>query len=650
MHGSLDFFDFGNIVKEWTKILYHDFSVKIQNNGHFSSTINIKKGVHQGGCCSSVYFLVIAEILELALRSNSQIDGITIKDIRNLLNQFADDMDVFTEGNKNSIAAIYEELDRFKYQSGFEVSYDKTTLYRIGSLRHSDAALYDLENYKWSNQDICVLGVTIAHEDVITKNYEPLVEKTRKILNSWGNRGLSLIGKVQVVNTLVASLYVYKMMVLPEIPKRIVKCVDNLIREFIWNGKKSKIAYSILQNSKKEGGLELVNLTKKDRALKATWPIILSQEIEYSTIVYSFMRCSPLNENIWRCSLSPDDVDILKIRNRFWEEVLRNWCEYNYYYKRRIDNQILWYNSRIRIQDKPFLWADCKENGLVYVHQLFQGSSFKSEEDVMREFGLTRMRYNGIKAALPKEWKNYFMQTVKTEYLPLYPHNYDYWLLRKGKGLSSHVYKYMAEDVLLIHNKFLKWKQDLGPSYSDGLVEYGLKHMDIYRVTNIVKYRSFQYRLLQRGLVTNIQLYKWGVVDSELCSFCNLEQETLMHLFCRCTEVQDLWKKVFSYCREQFNIELQFNEEAVIFNNLVKNKLSAVNFVCLVVKQYIYRQRCLKKNLCFQSLKGIIQYLRNIEKYIAIKNGKIVKHVKKWQQVPNHEPINEYLLLYMDQV
>ena len=36
LHGSLDFFDFGEIVKQWTKVLYTDFIVQIQNNGYFS--------------------------------------------------------------------------------------------------------------------------------------------------------------------------------------------------------------------------------------------------------------------------------------------------------------------------------------------------------------------------------------------------------------------------------------------------------------------------------------------------------------------------------------------------------------------------------------------------------------------------------------
>ena len=223
LHGSLDFFGFGKIIQEWTQILYKDFTVKIQNNGHFSAKINIKKGVHQGGCCSSIYFLVIAEILALSLRNNEDIDGITIKDIRNLLNQFADDMDIFSICNEKSLKALHSELQGFHSQSGFTVSYEKTTMYRIGSLRHPCAEMYSMNQFVWSNQDINVLGVTITHDNLVYKNYDTLCEKTKQVLNAWYNRGLTLIGKVQVVNALVASQFVYKMMVLPIIPPIIIK-------------------------------------------------------------------------------------------------------------------------------------------------------------------------------------------------------------------------------------------------------------------------------------------------------------------------------------------------------------------------------------------------------------------------------------------
>ena len=230
LYGSLDYFGFGTVVRKWTEISYRDFEVKIQNNGYFSGKIDIGRGVHQGGCCSAIYFLVIAEILAIALRSNGNIKGIVVQEIVNLLNQFADDMDIFSECCEESIRAILDELKSFHEQSGFLVSYDKTTLYRIGSLKYSKAQMYGISDFEWTNEDIKVLGVTIAHEDILEKNYENMVEKVRKILNSWQNRGLSLLGKVQVINTLVASQFVYKMMVLPNMPMKILKSIENVMK------------------------------------------------------------------------------------------------------------------------------------------------------------------------------------------------------------------------------------------------------------------------------------------------------------------------------------------------------------------------------------------------------------------------------------
>ena len=579
LFGSLDFFGFGEVVKKWTEILYKDFSVKIQNNGHFSDSISIQKGVHQGGCCSSVYFLVIAEILALSLRKNENIEGITIREIRNLLNQFADDMDICSICNKRSLKAIFEELDKFRLQSGFTVSYDKTTLYRIGSLRHSDAQKYGMDQYAWSNKDISVLGVTISHEDIVEKNFESIVEKTKRVLNAWYNRNLSLIGKIQIVNTLVASLYVYKMMVLPTMTKNMFKKIDNIIREYIWAGKKSKIAFSILQNSKYEAGLNLVNLQRKDIALKSTWPQILHQEAEYSKIVYSIMKVTPLDDNIWRCNLDPKDIGKIKLGSKFWEDTLRSWCEYNYYGTKREENQIIWFNSMIKIGGKPIFWKDVYNRGLVYIHQLFEECTFKTELQVFNEFGLTVLRYNSLKTAISRQWINFFETTPKCVFCPIPPHAYDECIYICKYGWSKKVYKFLSDDVMVVHNKYVKWCQDLGSNFCEGVRHFGDLHQDIYRVTNVPKYRSFQYRLLQRGLVTNIQLYKWGIISSELCFFCSQEKESVMHMLVQCIVIQNIWVEFESYIRQRFNIMCECTPRNIILNRITEKKNACSQFL-----------------------------------------------------------------------
>ena len=633
LHGSLNFFGFGEIIKVWTKVLYDDFTVKVQNNGYFSDPIEIKKGVHQGGCCSAVYFLVIAEILAIALRENEKIEGITIRSIKHLLNQFADDMDVGTIASEQSLKEILAQLEWFRYQSGFTVSYEKTTLYRIGSLRHSCARMYDINQVKWSNEDITVLGVTIAHSDLEMKNYDEMAGKVRKVLNAWYNRGLSLIGKVQVVNTLVASLFVYKMMVLPTIPKGIIKAIDSIIREFLWNGKKSKIAYWILQNPKKEGGLNLVDLDRKDKALKATWPQILVGEPEYADLVYANMRCTVLQHDVWRCSILPEHVETLKGITPFWKDVWKSWSSYNFPHNRRIENQIIWYNSCILIEGKVVMWKDVYARGLKYVYQLFEAGQFKSFEQVNSQYGLSILRYNGLKKSLPLEWKVFFCSTQKSEYMPLAPHNYDTCVNVEKRGFSRKVYSYIADDVSLIHYKYLKWQKELGTEFCGSIWEYGKLHMDIYVATNVTKYRSFQYRLLQRGLITNIQLSEWKIISSKMCTFCKMEEETILHLFFYCEDVQELWRSVIEYVIKSFGVnreEIKFEPKTVIMNQLVKGRKNIVNFICLLTKQFIYRQRCGQKEIRFYPLLEHFKLIERTEKYIAVKNKKVKQHEYKW--------------------
>ena len=82
---------------------------------------------------------------------------------------------------------------------------------------------------------------------------------------------MSLIGKVTVVNSLVVSLFVYQMQVQPTITAKYIDRFNNMVIDFIWNGRKPKIKLEILQQLKKQGGLCLVNLESRDNALKVAW-------------------------------------------------------------------------------------------------------------------------------------------------------------------------------------------------------------------------------------------------------------------------------------------------------------------------------------------------------------------------------------------
>ena len=64
---------------------------------------------------------------------------------------------------------------------------------------------------------------------------------------------------------------------------------------------------------------------------------------------------------------------------------------------------------------------------------------------------------------------------------------------------------------------------------------------DIRLVTNVPKYGSFQYRLLHRAIITNVHLKHWGKVENDLCTFCEKDRETYLHLFIFCEHVEKIW-------------------------------------------------------------------------------------------------------------
>jgi len=56
-----------------------------------------------------------------------------------------------------------------------------------------------------------------------------------------------------------------------------------------------------------------------------------------------------------------------------------------------------------------------------------------------------------------------------------------------------------------------------------------------FECTKISKLRVFQFKLLPRRLATNDFFKKIKLRDNDLCNFCQIEEETLIHLFWNCT-------------------------------------------------------------------------------------------------------------------
>ena len=166
-----------------------------------------------------------------------------------------------------------------------------------------------------------MLGIFITHRDILNTNNIPVIERVDAILKLWSKRDLTLIGKINIINTLVASLFVHKIQVLPLMSEKMVTKLESMCVQFIWNGKKTKIPLQTLYQLPQHGGLKLINLRLRDIVLKIAWVQIIQSEPKCKELAMSLLHPS-IGDEIFKCNLREEHVSVLKIDSSFWTDVM----------------------------------------------------------------------------------------------------------------------------------------------------------------------------------------------------------------------------------------------------------------------------------------------------------------------------------------
>ena len=88
----------------------------------------------------------------------------------------------FLAMDNNNLQNVFQVIKHFEKRSGFKVNYNKTTVYRIGSLKNSNVQMYCSEQLSWTKQPINVLGAlaTVNKNELIPINITPIMEKAQR--------------------------------------------------------------------------------------------------------------------------------------------------------------------------------------------------------------------------------------------------------------------------------------------------------------------------------------------------------------------------------------------------------------------------------------------------------------------------------------
>ena len=341
-----------------------------------------------------------------------------------------------------------------------------------------------------------------------------------------------------------------------------------------------------------------------------------------------------LNRYIYQINLKPSDASkLLNCSSKIWKEILIAWCKFNYHEpksKKDILNQGIWYNSNLKLSNHFYVNQIASRAGLVNVHQMFElnGLFISFDTYVNRFQSKNFIWYQAFISRFPEEWLlllqkdhvrietlngNEKLQKIKKANPSLSPSKIIYWeILSK---LPPQTKRVQWELQLGVEISSMEWKKILTTPAS---------------LTQCTKLKAFQYRLTNRILTTNVQRNKWDSTVPFLCTFCNAEPESVVHLLVSCEVVTKVWKLLKKWLNYYCYIEFEISPYVIIFNRYKDSFPLLVNTIILVTKQYIYARKCLNESPNFNNLIKHIAIYRNLERAFAFKNAQYSKYKTKW--------------------
>jgi hypothetical protein len=166
-------------------------------------------------------------------------------------------------------------LRGFELASGLKVNFWKSSLIGV----NVDNSFLELAstflNCRRGELPFNYLGLPVGASPRRMSTWEPMIEKIRRSLNTWGNKHISFGGRLVLINSVLNSIPIFYMSYM-KMPVQVRKKAVRIQRDFLWggvNGKKkiSWVKWKLVCQDKRKGGLGVRDLELVNLSLLAKW-------------------------------------------------------------------------------------------------------------------------------------------------------------------------------------------------------------------------------------------------------------------------------------------------------------------------------------------------------------------------------------------
>jgi Reverse transcriptase (RNA-dependent DNA polymerase)/zinc-binding in reverse transcriptase len=603
----------------------------ILENGSFGENFNLERGNAQGDVISPFLFNICYQILLLKIEFNLQIEkidlpAVTIEEEGQVLIgavssvsyrskkvfAFADDCNILTSLNPESIIEITRVLNNFGAISGLECNVQKSHILPIG---HEPAVPGAIRNLGFEIVDeMTVLGFKISNkDDLIEENCRTIIDRINSQKRVWVRYNLSLPGRINICKSMFYSQINYIGSVLP-VPDEIIRQIENSIHEFVSGNLRISKQRTFL--SVDRGGLGLFNIKNFIDAQICSW----------------IRRASPVDQD-WKVRLLGTGTGNLYRINE--SEILGNQFPITKNILRAFDC----FRTKFGTIDNNYKFSYIVNNRSLTVG--IRSREILTVNDILIEVNgdpertrrLLNIRISDLVINGQKLNKANFTRTIGFDI------SVEFWR-KLDKIRSAAILRYGSDDYLPVKTMerfFSEWKRGskkirnvLNKPATDfiphNMVKYAenteiIINFELSRYLNSIwnrgyfsnNFRVFLFKMHNNTLPYNTMLSHFVRDVGRNCSFCDIlenpeeEDETILHLFFTCTVSERIRTEFYNWITNGTVNHVTRREFFGTFrsaNNLLNEFL---NIVTDLLKKFLWDSRTKKTLPSFVGLQNFIK-------------------------------------------
>ncbi|KAH0765964.1 hypothetical protein KY285_001835 [Solanum tuberosum] len=254
---------FGEKWLGWINFCITTVKFSVLVNGEPVGFFPSGRDLRQGNPLSPFLFVLAMEGFDSMMRraiQHKRINGFQIGGVRGQYKEichllYADDTVIFCEPTEEQISHIRLLLLFFESTSGLKVNWRKSNLFPIKEVLNIQS-LADILGCKVEHLPTVYLGIPLGyqHEEIViwdgiiekAEKRLGIIEKAEKRLTRWKTQYLSIGGRLTLIKSVLDSLPTYVMSLFP-LPKKVLKKLDKLRRNFLWHGCKENNGYNLVK-------------------------------------------------------------------------------------------------------------------------------------------------------------------------------------------------------------------------------------------------------------------------------------------------------------------------------------------------------------------------------------------------------------------